>query len=47
MEEQKDNQEHEYGGLETLSGKEKGQLFVSMMMVVLAMLAFYLKIYFF
>ncbi len=43
----KEEAHDEYGGIETLSGKEKAQFFVAMMMVVMALIAFYLKIYFF
>jgi len=41
-----DNEE-EYGGLETLPTKEKAQFLIAFVGVILALLAFALKIYFF
>ncbi len=39
--------EHEYGGLETLPTKEKAQFLIAFVAVILALIAFSLKIYFF
>ncbi len=46
MEEQKKQEEGEYGGVETLPVKEKAQFFIAFSIVVLAMIAFAIKIYF-
>jgi len=39
--------DHEYGGIGTLSTKEKVQFLVAFVAVILALIAFALKIYFF
>ncbi len=46
MEEQKKQEEGEYGGIETLPMKEKVQFFIAFSLVVLTMIGFGIKIYF-
>lgn len=46
MEEQKKQEEGEYGGVETLPLKEKVQFFIAISLVVLVMIGFAIKVYF-
>ncbi len=39
--------DHKYGGIDTLPTKEKAQFLIAFVAVILALIAFALKIYFF